>query len=978
MKNALIPLALACVLTLVIVGSSCTSFDTPSSQIPSLHISSMSMLTGRVGTPYGPVGLAADGGIRPYAWSIVSGKLPFGLAINSTNGAIVGTPTMAGEFSFTVGITDSSSPRRSAARTFSISISAASTPPLTITSPSVPNGQKGAPYSATLLASGGTQPYRWAIVSGWLPSGFSLDSANGVLSGTTASAGQSSFVLKVMDSSWPQQAATNQFSISISSAAPGSGQLVIATSFLPMGEAGNYYSSSLSALGGMQPYIWSISSGALPSGLSLNASTGMLSGTPASAGEFSFSAKVTDASSRKQTAVQALSVLVSGPSPLTATTSSLPTGRTSVAYSANITVSGGTQPYIWSVNSGALPSGLNLDTVNGALSGIPTAVGQYNFSVRIADSSSPLQTTIQALSISISASGPPPVTISPGQNIAAIVSSYPAGTTFAINPGVYRLQAPIQAKSRDVFLGPCSQPPCALSAQAVMNGSRLLTSFQRSGFYYYVADQRQQERVTIDSSQCQTGFEGCVYPEDLFFDDKPLTHVTSLAAVVSGSWFFDYAAHTIYFYDDPTGHKVETSVSYAAFAPGPANDVTVQGVTLEKFATPALMGALGGAGTGFGNPNTGVNWIIENNELRLNHSYGARVNFGWQVLNNYIHDNGNLGVGGGLGGGNTNGSGTLASNVLIQGNEIARNNYAHFLTGFQSGGSKITSSRGVVVRGNYVHDNDGPGLWTDVGNYGVVYENNTVADNTQGGIAHEISYGALVRNNRLLRNGDAMPSGSSWLYGANLLSSTSQGLEAYCNTIEVSTQGGNGINIIAQPRAAGENQVSSNNYYHHNTIVFDGESGITGGAWAPAYEQAYFQNNRFDFNSYYLPDVNRKAFIWNNNYDTFTQFQAAGEDVHGTAAALTAGGFPTVVIDSPTDQSAVAGVVNITGSASDTNSVSKVEFYVDWQLQSTVSGESFNFSWNTNAATAGHHIIAAMAYNSEGVRACYGITLNVQ
>jgi hypothetical protein len=109
-----------------------------------------------------------------------------------------------------------------------------------------------------------------------------------------------------------------------------------------------------------------------------------------------------------------------------------------------------------------------------------------------------------------------------------------------------------------------------------------------------------------------------------------------------------------------------------------------------------------------------------------------------------------------------------------------------------------------------------------------------------------------------------MPSGTSWLYAANLLSSTSQGLEAYCNTVEVSAQGGNGMDILVQPRSAGENQLSSKNFFHHNTVIFDGDSGITGGAWAPSSEQSLFVNNNFDYNNYYLPDLSRKASACNS------------------------------------------------------------------------------------------------------------------
>jgi len=570
------------------------------------------------------------------------------------------------------------------------------------------------------------------------------------------------------------------------------------------------------------------------------------------------------------------------------------------------------------------------------------------------------------------------VDIYPNMDLAHEVDTHPAGTTFMIHPGMYRLQRAINPKDRDSFIGPCGKPPCTSSAQAILSGARELTSFQQSGSHYAIAGQKQQNQITTDPAKCQETFPRCNFPEDLYLDDKPLTHMSRPDDVGPGQWFFDYANHTLYLVDNPQGRKVETSVTPAAFTPGPASNVTIKGLTIEKFATPAMTGAVAGAGAANPNPAVAANWIIESNEIRLNHSYGVRINFGWQVLNNYIHDNGNLGIGGGLGGGNSETLSAMRSGVLIQGNEIARNNYAHFRTGFQAGGVKIVASRAVVVRGNYVHDNEGPGLWTDIKNYDILYDNNTVVGNTEGGIAHEISFAGVVRNNKLLKNAYTKPSEKSWLYGASLLSSTSQGLEAYCNTVEISAEGGNGLDMILQNRGPNENHGSSNNYFHHNTVVFDGNSGVTGGTYAPKSLEPEFQNNRFDYNSYYLPDLNRKAFAWGTRFNTFKEFQAAGQEVHGTASNLRPASIPTVMITSPADGSNVSGIVEVKGETQDSSSISRVELYVDWAKQSSVTENPFSFSWDASSVSAGRHIVAAMAYNNQGVHTCYALTLNVE
>ena len=572
------------------------------------------------------------------------------------------------------------------------------------------------------------------------------------------------------------------------------------------------------------------------------------------------------------------------------------------------------------------------------------------------------------------------VAIQPGADIVGLVASSPEGTTFVFSPGTYRLQNPIIARNGDVFLGPCATPPCAASSQAILNGSTLLTNFQHSGSYYYVTGQMQQGEVTLASTACMSGYPGCIYPEDLYFDSVPLIHVISLSDVGPGTWYFDYSTHTIYFYDNPSGHTVETSVTPAVFAPGAANNVTVKGLTIEKFAAPLMTAAVEGVGLSSGHQSIGADWVVESNEICLNHGGGVQINYGWQVLNNFIHTNGNVGVGGGMGY-----SGTVPSRVVIQGNEVSYNNYAYVNGNQGAGGIKVLSTRSIIIRDNYVHDNNGTGIHLDTDNYTALIDHNTVADNTLGGVGFEVSYSGTVRNNSLLRNGYIYPSGKSWLYGADLVSSTSRDVEAYCNTVEVSAQGGNGMDMLVQDRAP-QNDLSIDNYYHHNAITFDGNSGYTGGGFVGDAEAAFFVNNRFDYNDYHFPDLSRKAIAW-MVYDvdrwwgrdlTLNGFQAVNQELHGTADTLYTSTVPTVAITSPADQATVSGIVDIKGTASDPSSISKVQFYVDWDLQSTASGDSFSFAWNANDAKAGQHTIAAMAYSSEGVRSCYAVTLNVK
>lgn len=561
------------------------------------------------------------------------------------------------------------------------------------------------------------------------------------------------------------------------------------------------------------------------------------------------------------------------------------------------------------------------------------------------------------------------VKIQPGANIPAVVAANPPGTTFVIAAGTYRLNTPIIAKNNDVFTGPCSQPPCAAGSEAVLSGARVLTTFQHTGSYYYATGQTQQGAVTIDSSKCYSGYEGCVYPEDLFFDSKPLQHVTALSDVGPGKWYFDYPTHIIYFYDNPSGHTVETSVTAGAFAPATGNNVTIQRLTIEKFATPIMTGAVDGQGTGIGSTAHAVNWTVKLNEVRFNHASGVKPNYGWRVGSNFIHDNGEFGISAGF-------SSSVASNLYIQWNQISNNNFAHVTGYYGSGGVKLFSSRGVVIRGNNVHDNLGAAIHMDTDNYTTLIDNNTVADNWDG-VAIEVSYSATVRNNRLLRNGYNYPSGTTWLYEGQLLSSTSRNVEAYCNTAEVSSQGGNGMSTVAQQRSATENSLSTNNYYHHNTVTFDGNSGFMGGAYAPVAELADFVNNRFDYNTYHFPNLSRKALAWSSTWHDFSSFQDDGQESHGTADTRDASTVPNVVVTSPSDEATISALTDITGKSGG-GTIDKVEFYVDWTLKSTTSGDSFSFGLNPSGLAAGAHTVAVMAYNTAGIRSCHAITVNVK
>src|SRR6185437_6039738 len=192
-----------------------------------------------------------------------------------------------------------------------LSIASANTTALTITTTSLPNGTVGTPYSATLTASGGNQPYSWSFASGRMPAGLSLNSS-GVISGTPTAAGTFSLGLTLKDKSRPPQQKFIALTLIISNAVattPPPTPLTVSTSSLAAATFGTPYSQSLAAAGGLPGYTWSVISGSLPPGLSL-ASSGAISGTPTQGGAFAFTASVIDSGSPQQSKTVALSISV--------------------------------------------------------------------------------------------------------------------------------------------------------------------------------------------------------------------------------------------------------------------------------------------------------------------------------------------------------------------------------------------------------------------------------------------------------------------------------------------------------------------------------------------------------------------------------------------------------------------------------------------------------------------------------------------
>ncbi|WP_343699564.1 putative Ig domain-containing protein [Caulobacter sp.] len=405
--------------------------------------------------------VTANGGTAPVTFSVSAGSLPTGLSLNSTTGAITGTPTASGAYSFTIQATDNNS--ATATQAYSGTIVAA----VTITTATLPTPVLTQAYSQTLATSGGTAPVTFAISVGGLPAGLSLNASTGVINGTPTAAGAYSFTVRATDAN--NVTATQGYSGTISSG------LVVSPSSLPTPALTQAYSQTITASGGSAPYAFTISAGSLPAGLSLNGSTGAITGTPTVAGAYSFTIQATDNNSA--TATQAYSGTIA--SGLQVSPSSLPTPVLTAAYSQTVTASGGSAPYVFTVSAGSLPAGLSLNGSTGAITGTPTASGAYSFTIQATDNSSATATqaysgTIASgLQVSPSSLPTPVLTAAYSQTVTASGGSAPY--VFTVSAGSLPAGLSLNGSTGAITGTPTASGAYSFTVQATDNNSATAT-----------------------------------------------------------------------------------------------------------------------------------------------------------------------------------------------------------------------------------------------------------------------------------------------------------------------------------------------------------------------------------------------------------------------------------------------------------------------------------------------------------------------
>jgi len=315
-------------------------------------------------SPYS-LNLSTTGANGLVAFTLLSGSLPSGLALTST-GMVTGTPLAVGTTSFVIRAIDATG--ATAQLPLNIRVQSST---LAISSVGLANGQVGQPYSSTLTASNGTPPYSFALSGGFLPLGLTL-SLNGNVSGSPTAGGLFQAIFRVTD----VNGAASQRILPIFIAANG---LSLTSLTLASARRDQSYSSILQATGGTPPYTFELE-GLLPPGLALSPS-GLLFGSPTQATGGLFTVRVTDAAGVSSFVtynfnINTSTLNVGSPFP--------GPGQLARAYSYTFLSTGANGTTTYTVDSGALPPGLELNP-NGTLSGIPTALGTYFFNLKATD-----------------------------------------------------------------------------------------------------------------------------------------------------------------------------------------------------------------------------------------------------------------------------------------------------------------------------------------------------------------------------------------------------------------------------------------------------------------------------------------------------------------------------------------------------------------------------------------------------------------
>jgi parallel beta-helix repeat protein len=375
------------------------------------------------------------------------------------------------------------------------------------------------------------------------------------------------------------------------------------------------------------------------------------------------------------------------------------------------------------------------------------------------------------------------------RSLQSLVDAAPPGSTLEVPNCIYRETVSINK-------------PLVLDGQgaAQIRGSDVWSDWSQNN-KGFVSSQSVPAFSNDHQGVCADGSGKCNWPEQVFVDGTPLTELSNGSTPGAGQFALDGSRHVV-LHDNPSGHAVEVSTRETWISSN-ADNITIQGMTFWHAANPAETGAIG-------NQNHN-GWTLQNSQLYYAHggivSLGGASNPNTQtrVTDNVIAGSGYEAI-----------DGYQNTNTLIQGNVIYNNNGSGFdFVNWAGAGIKVVQFANLVIDGNEVRNNAGPGLWCDIGCSNVTISNNRVHDNQGAGILFEISSGAKIYNNAIWNTAPGAPA---------INVSSSANADVYSNMLAWNNEG---IAVFSEQRQGRPSQGTVNIAVHDNMIVNSGQSALS-------------------------------------------------------------------------------------------------------------------------------------------------------
>ena len=783
-----------------------------------LTITVSSLPDGQVGAVYSAT-LTATGGTLPYSWSVSGGTLPAGLTLNSSTGAITGTPTQAvTSRSVTFKVTDSSSPPLTQTAALPLTITATVTP-VSITTTSLPAATVNAPYSQQLTAAGGSGKYVWTLSTP--VTGFSL-SSSGLLTGTPGSTATLSFSVKAADAADSNNSASSTLTLSVN-APPAISVTVSPTSATVLTDATQQFTATVHNTSNAA-VAWQI-----------NAITGgnSTTGTVSSSGLYTAPAAVPSPATVTLTAISqadttksasAQITITATVTPVSITTTSLPAATVNVPYSQQLTAAGGSGKYVWTLSTPV--TGFSLSS-SGLLTGTPGSTATLSFSVKAADAAnsnnsasstltltvnSPTGTSAYYVSTTGSDSNPGTIT-SPWRTIQHAANSVQAGATVYVRGGVYTESVNISVS------GSAAGGPITFQSYpgetAILDGTGLTPPTSGT-----------QGLISIDGQSYVTiqQFEIRNY------------QTSSASATPAGIWVSGSGSN-IQLLNNVVHNIVTTSE-----ANGNAFGIAVYGT-----AAPASIDSITISGNQVYNLRTGSSESVNVD--------GNVTNF--VISNNVIHDNDNIGIDViGFEGVSPNSAYDYARNGEVSGNTVYN----------------ISAINNPGESNEYNAD----GIYVDGGSQITVERN----------IIHNVDIGIEVASEHKGRTSNYVTVRSNLVYASNSVGisiggyDNSVGGTDHCTIVNNSLFGNDTKNT-----GSGELQVqyfATNNLFENNIVYATSQA-----LFINSYTNSEPNPVTADYNLYFSSrSASAAEFVWNGaNLTGFSSFQAGtGNDSHSSYA----------------------------------------------------------------------------------------------